>query len=103
MAYLGMKGVERKEALSWAELLGVVGYVMLVRKFIRPWLIRRWKYFQDKLCAPYIIGFMVLLILCAFLLIFKLEPVAEEMANIAYFLLVVGVGVEFYQMVKNKA
>jgi hypothetical protein len=45
---------------------------------------------------------MILLLSCAFLLIIKLEPVAEQVANIAYFLLVVGVGIEFYQLMKEK-
>jgi hypothetical protein len=45
--------------------------------------------------------FMILLLSCAFLLIIKLEPVAEQIANIAYFLLVIGVGIEFYQLMKE--
>ncbi|MDL1969857.1 MAG: hypothetical protein LWW94_02570 [Candidatus Desulfofervidaceae bacterium] len=50
----------------------------------------------------YIIGFMVLLILCAFLLVFKQEKAAEQLAVVAYFLLVIGVGIEFYRLIKHK-
>jgi hypothetical protein len=58
-------------------------------------------YFEEKPSAYFIIVFMILLILCAFLLIFKQEWLAEQLANIAYFCLVIGVGIEFYKMVKN--
>jgi hypothetical protein len=59
-------------------------------------------YIKEKPSAPFIIAFMFLLIVCAFLLIFKAEKVAEQLANIAYFSLVVGVGIELYQIVKHK-
>ena len=94
-----IEGIDNKDALSWAEMLVVIGYVLVVRRKVRPLFIKRWKYFEEKLSAPYIIGFMILLTLCAFLLILRLEPVAEVIANIAYFLLVVGVGIEFYQLI----
>lgn len=68
---------------------------------IRPHLIQKWPYFHEKPSAPYIMLFMILLLSCAFLLIIKLEPVAEQIANIAYFLLVIGVGIEFYQLMKE--
>jgi hypothetical protein len=42
------------------------------------------------------------LIICEFLLIFKAEKAAEQLANVAYFSLVVGVGIELYQMIKHK-
>ncbi len=74
--------------------------VSIVRK-VRPRLIKRWHYFQEKPSAPYIMLFMILLLSCAFLLMVKLEPIAEQIANIAYFLLVVGVGIEFYQLIKE--
>ena len=84
-----------------AYLIIMVIIVSFVRK-IRPRLIRKWHYFQEKPSAPYIMLFMIMLLFCAFLLIIKLEPVAEQVANIAYFLLVVGVGIEFYQLMKEK-
>jgi hypothetical protein len=76
-------------------------FVVVIRK-VRPGLAERWPYFQEKPSAPYIISFMALLMSCAFLLIFKLEPVAEQIANVAYFLLVIGVGIEFVQMVRER-
>lgn len=84
-----------------AYIIIMVIIVSIVRR-VRPRLIRRWRYFQEKPSAPYIMLFMILLLSCAFLLIIKLEPVAEQVANIAYFLLVVGVGIEFYQLMKEK-
>lgn len=54
--------------------------------------------FSDK-C---ILLFMALLILCAFLLILKLEPVAEQLANLAYFALVTGVVIKFVKFVKEE-
>lgn len=57
-------------------------------------------YIKEKPAAPLIIGFMALLMICALLLILKQEKAAEELANIAYFLLVMGVGIEVYRMIK---
>ena len=54
---------------------------------------------SSKLC---IVGFTIFLILCAFLLVFRLEKIANELANIAYFLLVIGVGIEFYNLLRYK-
>jgi hypothetical protein len=58
-------------------------------------------YFQAKPSAPFILSFMGLLMVCAFLLIFKLEKAAEHVANVAYFALVIGVGIEVYQLIKT--
>lgn len=57
-------------------------------------------YIKEKPSAPFIITFMVLLIICALLLILKAEKAAEHIANVAYFLLVIGVGIEVYRMIK---
>jgi len=54
--------------------------------------------FSDK-C---ILLFMVLLIMCAFLLILKLEPVAEQLANIAYFALATGIIIKFVKFIKEE-
>jgi len=74
----------------------------IVYKFLMSNLPRVRSYIKEKPSAPFIIAFMFLLIICAFLLIFKAEKAAEQLANIAYFSLVVGVGIEFYQMIKHK-
>jgi len=71
-------------------------------RFLISNLPRVQSYIKEKPSAPFIIVFMFLLIICAFLLIFKAEKVAEQLANIAYFSLVVGVGIELYQIVKHK-
>jgi len=59
-------------------------------------------FFRKDLARVFILGFMILLISCAFLLIFKAEKTAEEVANVAYFLLVIGVGMKFVSMVRRK-
>ena len=57
-------------------------------------------YFKEKPSAPFIIAFMSMLIFCAFLLIIKQEEMAEDLANIAYFSIVIGVGIEVYQLLR---
>ncbi|MCF6149648.1 MAG: hypothetical protein E3K37_13425 [Candidatus Kuenenia sp.] len=84
-----------------AYIIIMVIIVSIVRR-VRPRLIRRWPYFREKPSAPYIMLFMIFLLSCAFLLIVKLEPIAEQVANVAYFLLVTGVGIEFYQLMKQR-
>ena len=54
--------------------------------------------FSDK-C---VLLFMALLIMCAFLLVLHLESVAEQLANIAYFALVIGVIIKFIKFIKEK-
>jgi len=54
--------------------------------------------FSDK-C---ILLFMTLLMMCAFLLILHLEPVAEQLANLAYLSLVTGVVIKFVKFVKEE-
>lgn len=84
------------DAVIWSEeLLPPIIYRYLHRNMPR---IRA--YLKQKPSALFIIGFMFLLIICAILLILKLERIAEELANIAYFSLVIGVGIEVYKMIK---
>lgn len=49
-----------------------------------------------------VLAFMASLIGCAFLLILDLEPVAEQLANFAYFALVTGVVIKFVKLVREK-
>lgn len=72
----------------------------IIYRFLLNNLPKAQAYIKERPSAPFIIAFMVLLIICAFLLIFKAEKAAEQLANIAYFSLVVGVGIELYQMIK---
>lgn len=60
------------------------------------WLKRR--EFSDK-C---ILLFIALLMMCAFLLILHLEPIAEQLANIAYFSLVIGVVIKFVKFIREE-
>lgn len=55
-------------------------------------------YFKERPSAGFLLGFMILLALCSILLIFKQEKIARGLANIAYLLLVIGVGVEAYHI-----
>ncbi|MCM8765631.1 MAG: hypothetical protein NC920_02145 [Candidatus Omnitrophica bacterium] len=54
--------------------------------------------FSDK-C---ILFFMLLLIFCAFFLILEMEKIAEHLANLAYLALVLGVGIKFVKVVKER-
>ena len=60
------------------------------------------RWFRKDLARIPIVGFMVLLVSCAVLLIFKREEGAEKVANIAYFLLVIGVGMELVFMLRHR-
>lgn len=59
-------------------------------------------FFRTDLARIFILGFMILLISCTFLLIFKADETAEEVANVAYSLLVIGVGMKFVSMIRHK-
>lgn len=72
----------------------------VIYRFLMSNLPKIRSYIKEKPSAPFIVGFMILLIMCAFLLIFKAEKTAEQLANIAYFSLVIGVGIEVYRMIK---
>ncbi|MBA7697915.1 hypothetical protein ES703_106587 [subsurface metagenome] len=60
------------------------------------------KFFREDFARLFIVMFMILLIFCAFLLIFRKEKIAEEAANVAYFLLVIGVVIEFILMMRER-
>lgn len=97
--------------IVWAGInrLGVIDTANLAEEFLPPIIYRSLQkrmplillYFKEKPSAPFIIGFMLLLIICAILLMLKLEKVAKDLANIAYFLLVIGVVIEVYQFIKH--
>lgn len=83
-------------------LLGItMVFVMVIRK-VRPSLEERWSYFQDNPSGAYILSFIVLIMFGAFLLIFEIVPVAEQIANVAYFLLAIGVGIEFVRILRER-
>ena len=60
------------------------------------------EFFRKDFARLFIVGFMVLLISCAFLLILKKEKIAEEVANVAYFSLVIGVVIELVLMIRQR-
>lgn len=91
-----------KDAFSFGGLFITANFILLVRYWLRPLLSKRWTYFNEKKSAPYIIVFMIILVFCAIFLIFKLESVAVDLSIIGYFLLVVGVSVEFMKVIKAK-
>ena len=49
---------------------------------------------------PFIIAFMASMVICALLLAINEVKVAESVANIAYFLMVVGIGIEMFKVDK---
>lgn len=58
-------------------------------------------FFRKDFARLFIVTFMVLLISCAFLLMLNKEKAAEEVANVAYFSLVIGVVMELVLMIKQ--
>ena len=59
------------------------------------------KYLKENPGAPFIIGFMTLLISCAILLSTGHAPQANTIAEYAYYLLVIGVILQFVSFVKE--
>ena len=58
-------------------------------------------YLKENPGSAFIILFMILLIICAFLLIGKNEKTAESVANWAYLFLIIGVIIKFIEMKKT--
>jgi len=76
---------------------------VILEKRCAEWMMKaidwiRQKGFSDK-C---ILLFMALVVLAAFFLVLRLEKVAEQLANLAYFSLVAGVGIKFIDLVRGK-
>ena len=59
-------------------------------------------YFKDNFGAPFVLGFQLLLVICAGLLIQGSMAVANEIATYAYSLLVVGVILQFVAHVRHR-
>jgi hypothetical protein len=70
--------------------------------FLLMYLRKSNAYFKEKPSAIFMIAFMILLICCAFLLTFDKSLVAEKLANGAFFSLVLGIFIEFIQIVRNR-
>lgn len=69
--------------------------IMLIKKIIK----KAQTYIKKRPSAILIISFILLFIISAFLLV-EQKKIAEYIANAAYCLLIIGVGIEVYQMIK---
>lgn len=96
-------GLKRRIHISGIEYTSIAQDYLppIVCRFITRYLPKTQTYVKEKPSALFIVGFIALLIICAFLLIFQHEKSAERVANIAYFLLVIGVGIEIYRVIKH--
>jgi len=63
----------------------------LLSSFVRRFLIWARGYLSENWGAPFVLGFVFLLLVAVVLLIVGLQWTAEGVANYAYFVLVVGV------------
>ena len=97
LALNGTKKIIFIDEIGWAEEF----LPPIIYKFLKRNMPMVREYFKRKSSAPFITGFITLLIVCTIFLIFKQESAAEDLANIAYFLLMIGVGIELYQFVKH--
>ncbi len=77
--------------LIWSNLM----------QLLKPMLMHRWKQIYGGAGTHYIVGFMLILVMVAMLLVIKLEPIAEQLAVIGYYMLVVGVVLEAWALRKN--
>lgn len=58
--------------------------------------------FKQKPSAFFVKGFITVAVICAFLSLFKQIKVVRELANIAYFLVVIGAGIEMYKFIRHR-
>ena len=73
---------------------------MVKIKFVIDHRIKR--YLKENPGAPFIVGFMALLLSCAVLLSMGRTPQADKTAEYAYYLLVTGVILQFISFVKEE-
>jgi len=60
------------------------------------------KYLKENFGAPFLIGFQILLIACAYLLVQGASAIANEVAIYAYYLLIAGAILQLISFVKDK-
>jgi len=84
----------------------VIAWQSLVRCW-KPSVESRWPALSEKVYggagAQYFSGFIVVLVGVSVILMFKLDPIAEQLAVIGYYMLVVGVVLEILALRKDKA
>jgi hypothetical protein len=64
--------------------------------------VRAKRFFRENPGAVFVLGFQVLLVMCAVLLISDLSFLAEGLAVAAYFLLVIGVVVQLVSFLRGR-
>ena len=89
--------LKRIWAIIKRTLLAIRSFPLDIKTF-RKFLIQ---YHKTNLSSAFILDFMLLLVLCAFLLMVKAEWIAKQLANLAYFLLVFGVIMKAIQFFKE--
>jgi len=74
--------------------------------YVKPIINSKWPTIAEKIYggagAQYFSGFIVVLVGVAVMLMLKLEPIAEQLAIIGYYMLVVGVVLEMLDLRKDK-
>jgi hypothetical protein len=75
-------------------------YRFFMPKNLDVYLIKSRTYIKKRPSAILIISFILLFIISSFLLL-EQKKIAEYIANAAYFLLIIGVGMEVYQSIKH--
>jgi heme/copper-type cytochrome/quinol oxidase subunit 4 len=68
---------------------------------MKRFLLRAKEYFRENLGAPFVIGFQILLLTCAGLLVIGNSALANDLAVAAYFSLVIGVVLQFVSFLKH--
>jgi hypothetical protein len=107
---LGVIGllIKWKGGADFFFILAGIAVVLVWRNLIphiRPRLEPRWPNFADKVFGgagtPYLAGFLLTLLVSIIFLIIRLKPVAEQIAVVGYYMLVVGVFLEIRNL-RNK-
>jgi hypothetical protein len=76
-------------------------YAVLVRYKLRKLLSRTWTLFSERKSSAYFMGFLAILPFCLLMLISKLQFAAEFWAMIGFYLLVLGLAIEFVTFAKS--
>ncbi len=104
---LGLKrkvGQGENYLFTFGGIFLVLGYHYL-SLLLRPWWLKHHErigsFIYRSSGSIYIVGFIITLIIAAFFLVFGVEPIAEQVSIIGYYLLVVGVIKEFLAFKKS--